>query len=265
MSLANLSKRIGRLPIPMMLFVMLIQFTLIETAEAARWRATPHVFPPDASPYGRTYGEWTAIYVQALFGIVWDPASCNFGSFDRVMLLQSTAGGAGEFECEAPVGTAFLMPVITAFFLCPHECGPGTPVPNGTVEELRAAADAAADLVAVVECEVDGRPVQNPLSFRFQSPVFAGEIVAGSLFNVLVPEIYVPGPFGPAVVDGYWVMVSPLPVGEHVIHFRGVAEDPPGNPVFETESTHHITVVPDGGRALSVEPSTWGSIKAAYR
>jgi hypothetical protein len=172
-----------------------------------------------------------------------------------------------------PAGSSFLWPVVTAFFLCPTDCGPDGAAPNGTPEEIRAAAEGAInslpELGYILECEIDGVPLSNIESYRAQSPVFYGEIVEGCIFNAVAPEFFPPGPYGPAVSDGFWVMVPPLPVGEHVIHFRAVIGTNEPEPLFETESTHYITVVPGGqgrdGESLTVEPVTWGAIKAAYR
>jgi hypothetical protein len=247
-----------------MLVVATLQLGLAQVVEARGHAVTPHVFPPNSVPYGHTYGEWSAIaWQEGILGAVWDPTACSFGQIGQVQLLAATAGGPAVFECDVPAGSAFLMPVVTVAFVCPYDCGPGTPVPSGTVEELRAVAAATMDATSVLECDIDGVPVRDLWNYRVQSPVFAGELVAGSIFNVLLPDLYSPGPYGPAVADGWWVLVSPLPVGDHVIHFRAVVGD------FETESTHYITVVPavpgKSAEALALDPATWGAIKSVYR
>jgi len=42
-------------------------------------------------------------------------------------------------------------------------------------------------------------------------------------------------------------MLAPLPVGQHVIYFRGLVGDPAA-PDFETEVTYNLTIVPPGKR-----------------
>jgi hypothetical protein len=226
------------------------------------------VFPPQANPYGKTYGEWAAAYFETEFSNVWDPDACSSGRIGNVEVLQATLGGSDEWECEVRAGTAFLFPVITAFFLCPTDCGPGGAAPNGTVQELRdAAASAIDDVEITMECDIDGVSVQDLTAYRSQSPVFDGQIVAGCLFNAVAPEAFPVGPYGPAVTDGYFLIVRPLSPGEHTIHFHAIV-GPITEPLFETESTHHITVSPGHGRdegTASVEPTTWGAIKAVYR
>ena len=237
----------------------LVIAVLLTLGVAVRTEAYTHssAFPPQANPYGKSYGEWAALYFQTEFSTIWDPEACSSGRIGNVEILQSTLGGSDEWECEVPVGTAFLFPVITAFFLCPTDCGPDGAAPNGTVEELREAARSAIeDVQLTLECEIDGVPVADIWSYRSQSPVFNGQIVEGCLFNAIAPEFFPPGPYGPAVTDGFFLMARPLPPGEHTIHYRGIV-GPPTEPLFETESTHHITVIPAmGGR--------WGHRRRAY-
>lgn len=71
-----------------------------------------------------------------------------------------------------------------------------------------------ADKAATLEASVDGVPLQNLQNYHAESP----------LFNVTLPEgniLGIPGRSSEAVADGYWVVLQPLPAGEHTIHFRG--------------------------------------------
>jgi len=72
------------------------------------------------------------------------------------------------------------------------------------------------------------------------------------------------------------VMLSPLSVGSHVLHFRGTLDDPIN---FTLDITYHLTVVPgrhatieDGEESLEgateapeVSKVTWGKVKTIYR
>ncbi len=271
MTLRGSIKEIGPVAISI-LALALFQFALVQVADARPGPVTPRVFPPGSVPYGNTYGEWVAITFGTEFSTVWDPTACSGGRIGQVELLMSNFGGTSTWACEVPPGTAFLVNVVSAFFLCPTDCGPGLPAPNGTPEEILAAAretiNSLPDLGYILECEIDGGPVEDVWSYRAQSPVFYGEIVEGCVFNAFFPDFYPPGPYGPAAADGFWVMVAPLPPGEHVIHFRAVIGTFLPEPLFETDVTHLITVVPGApgkdADALAVEPATWGAIKATY-
>jgi hypothetical protein len=254
-----LNRWVNHLTLPV-IAVTALQLWLVPAALARPDRVTPHVFPPNSSPYGHTYGEWSALFWQSLLAGPFDPEACSIGQSGNVLFLSATAGGPGEFECDVPVGTAFLISVLSGAFWCPDDCQPNACAPGGTIPELRECAGSAFDLGVVLDCDIDGVPINNLLDYRAQSPVFSGEIGPSNPFGLPAH------PYEPAVADGVWVMVGPLRVGEHVIHFRAVIGDPP---VFETESTHHITVVAghgrDEGASAAVEPSTWGAIKATYR
>ena len=47
----------------------------------------------------------------------------------------------------------------------------------------------------------------------------------------------------PLVSDGFFLMLAPLPVGLHTIHFQAIRTRPNGT-TFEVEVTYHLTVVP---------------------
>ena len=82
-------------------------------------------------------------------------------------------------------------------------------------------------------CEIDGRPVVNLENFHFTT----------SLFNFTVPDNNVlgtPAGSGQGVDDGLYVMVPPLPVGRHTIHFGCNLADFP----FNLNITYHLTVTP---------------------
>ena len=228
----------------------------------------PGVYPPQSSPFGKTYGEWSAEYVQAVFGNPWnpfEPEGCSFGSQGTVVFLAATTGGAQSFSCTLPSGSSLLTPVVTDFEWVPWSC---QYVENCTdADALRAFAKAIVDATVLLEAEVDGVPVENLAAYRFTSPVFSGTAVEGNIFWQL--GLPVVGPYGPAVADGYWVMLTPLPPGDHVVHIHAVIGDPFP---FDGEVTHYITIAPGGGEAsqppastTSVVPSTWGSVKSLYR
>ncbi len=79
--------------------------------------------------------------------------------------------------------------------------------------------------------------MQDLTQYRAASPVFA--LVDLDLFGVEGFEC------SPVVADGYWLMLAPLPVGEHTISFAGAIE---GSPLgdFALDVTYHLTVMPQG-------------------
>ena len=203
------------------------------SANGAEKPATPPVFPPNSAPHGQSYGEWTANWWQQVIAIPEaenplfenGPVNCNLGK-GKVVFLVGTFGGTADRSCTVPPGTALLLPVINSG--CTTATGDGD-----TEAELRACAEQIADSFDIdgLKVSVDGKPVTGLEQFRFASPLFTINVPAGSILGNTVEA----GPTD-AVVDGYYVMLTPLTPGVHTVTFGGTADG------FSTETTYHITV-----------------------
>ncbi len=196
----------------------------------------PGILPPDSKPYGLSYGEWSAKWWQWALSIPTDrnPLIDTTGEFcgeeqsGNVWFLAGTFGGSATRTCTIPAGKAILFPIINA------ECS--TVEGNGeTKAELSACAKDLIDLVTVKEATVDGVSLQNLDSYRVQSPLFTFTIPPD---NILGIDTGGTSESSNSVSDGYWILLAPLSVGEHTVHFRGVV--PEFN--FETEVTYELTV-----------------------
>jgi hypothetical protein len=85
-------------------------------------------------------------------------------------------------------------------------------------------------------CTVDGVELPNLEDYFAVSPGFP--ITDTDLLDDLEVPISQPND---AVAAGYWLMLAPLPQGEHTIHFTG---DGQGNPLFgdfALDVTYNIT------------------------
>lgn len=179
------------------------------------------VFPPDSEPYGLTYGEWTARWANWTFSMPEEnnPAvddtgeNCANNQSGPVWFLAGTFGGAVTRECTIPADNGILVPIINVV------CDSATDPVLDTEEELRACSKEDQDLVIEKEITVDGVNIGNLDNYRFQSP----------LFNLTFPENNIAGvapQTAKAVVEGYWVLLEPLPPGSHEIHFKAALGDP---------------------------------------
>jgi hypothetical protein len=94
-----------------------------------------------------------------------------------------------------------------------------------------------ADLIVVHEASItiDGGQTIELQPGRAQSPFFKTSVVPDNPFSE--PPIK----NGIAYADGYWVLLRPLPVGEHTLHFKAVFDLAPDD--FVTELTYHLRVV----------------------
>jgi hypothetical protein len=210
----------------------------------------PGVLPPNSSPHGKTYGEWEAAFWQWALSMpadqnpLTDSAPASAGQTDHVWFVGGTfaptVGPGGEFigqvtrDISVPAGTMLFFPIINA------ECS--TAEGNGTTEaELRSCAKSLADFIDTgsLFVSLDGHALHHPAAYRAQSPLFTyGPLPANNLLGVPA------GTVSPSVSDGYHVMLAPLSVGEHTLHFGGNLVAPPLNLTFIEDITYHITVTP---------------------
>lgn len=209
------------------------------------WAGNPNpgVIPPNAKAYGMTYGQWSAKWWQWAFSLSLEdnPFFDESGSCDNGANGQSgpvwfltgviNASGTAVRTCTVPAGKALFFPIINA------ECS--TLEGNGSTEkELRTCAEGLINPVTSVAAEIDWLPIQSPQAYRVSSPLFTfGPLPEDNvlqLFGVDAPA----GATSLSVADGYYLLLAPLPVGQHTIHFTGTV------PGFTLDITYNLTVTP---------------------
>ena len=227
-------------------------------AASGRTVGVQGVYPLDAQPYGRTWGEWTATWWQWAFSMpisshpLFDSADCSAGQSGPVWFLGGAfTGTAATRTCTVPAGTALLFPLLNA------ECSDIEPPPffGADEAEMRACARAFMEPASDLFCSIDGVAVENVNSYRVDSPLYAFSAPDDNLFGI-------PGPVsGLSVSDGYWIFLAPLSAGQHTIRFGGML------PGFPIDVTYELTVRPGGrGRGqIEGDPETWGTVKQLYR
>jgi hypothetical protein len=180
---------------------------------------------------GKTYGQWSVEWFQYVAAIPPDQnpmfgageVDLSIGQHGHVWFLAGSWVGPVVRTGEVPADTPLFFPIFNVWFYN----GPGE---TYTEDEMRdILAEDYVDYVDAVHCTVDGRTsaISYP-TVRQQSPAFA---YSSELF----------GDTELAVMDGYFVMVPPLSVGEHVIHFDGGITEWG----WEQDVTYNITVVED--------------------
>jgi hypothetical protein len=190
--------------------------------------------------------------------------SCTLGEQrGNLLFLTGTAGiftpeggveqpGGTDFTrtCTIQPGTQLLIPLLNT------ECSTiefGLTGPCGdTPDELRASANQLLDFVTSLTLEIDG--VQVPAEQLFQYRVesankngFSLTIAPNNPFGI-TPEFLNPPTLtlpatATSVAAGYWVLLNPLPPGEHTIEFGGIATFPAAG-TFRTSVTYLLNVVP---------------------
>jgi hypothetical protein len=214
---------------------------VIGTIPVAHADPNPKVLPLDSSPYGNTYGEWSARWWQWVMSTpaATNPnldstgANCAVGQVGPVWFLAGTFGDSFTRSCTVPAGKALLLTPLTqldgsgAF-----DCEPTAPG-LCNLNALRDLAAQFADNPMTLEVIVDGHPVRNVGDYRVQSPVFSITYPEGAVFGL--PK----GTSTPNLSDGYWLLLAPPPAGAHTIFIKGV-----NNSGFGVVLTYHLTIAP---------------------
>jgi hypothetical protein len=199
---------------------VLLLFTLVAPARAGQGNANPGVLPPHAEAYGKTYGEWAAAWWKWALSIPVNRSPftdatgefCGEGQSGPVW-FRGGAARSRETTCHVPAGKAIFMPVYNWIFGAGvYDCDPsvaGVPCDEAT---LRASAAAATEAATVLEVYLDGVPIQDLRDYRAISPeTFAVTFPENNLLGLGA------GTYFPQVADGYWLMLAPLPKGEHTL------------------------------------------------
>jgi len=225
------------------------------------------LFPPGSRPYGKTYQEWSDSWWRWAFSI---PASTNplfdetgeFASQGQSGQVWYLAGvfnvsGSAERSITVPKGKALFFPILNAEW--DNFCPPldPQPAPGDLVNALKAQVSSFIVAVDALECDLDGTQVSDPFGFRVgPGEPFSITFPDGNIFQAFGCSNVTPGTYSPFVSGGYYVMMAPLPMGDHTLHFTGHTTFNGSD--FTLDITYHIHVgnPPGGGRALaSVSPN----------
>ena len=228
------------------LLVVLAAASLIGVFLAPTAASAPkaHVFPPNAHPFGASYGEWQArwfewfIEIPAPVNPLFDETGelCGTNQSGPVWFLAPVAHpGTTTRACTVPTGTGVFVQGLG------NECSNVEPPPffGATEAELRACAAAGYEAFfgdATQSITVDGVTVSGfEDRYRTQTPLFSYTLPPDNLYGL-------PPGNAVAISDGTAVMVKPLPPGEHriVVHIESPAL---GGTV---EVVYNLTVVPRG-------------------
>lgn len=231
----------------MMLTLVVVMIGLVGMVPAAAAKnANPGVIPPQAQIRGNTYAEWSAGFWQWVFSIPagTGPFSDAFrdaieGQSGNVWFLPGVFAEPGTVTREITVPSNVSLFVVIVNVEC-STLEPGTPFFGSTDEELNACARSFP--ITRAEATLDGRAIDF-LSADYEtiSPPFDFTVPAGNILGAA------PGD-GRSVSNGVYLMLAPLPVGTHRLHFNGGLFVPgEGGGEFTVDTTYIINVV-HGGR-----------------
>jgi hypothetical protein len=194
------------------------------------------IFDRDSVVYGRTYSEWNAAWQQWADSIptsqhpLFDNGDCSIGQSGPVWFLGGKfvpVGGTAVNnvlrDCSMPTGKSLYVAVYNAEDSALEETNTGLAQP-AQIGDLRDITETEMDSVADLRMEIDGEHIREIKErFRVQSPAFVFTLPADNFFTAIGEGPFQAGTYFPAVDDGYYVMVAPLSIGDHTIHFHGAA------------------------------------------
>jgi hypothetical protein len=205
---------------------------------------TPGVMPPQSQYRGMSYAEWAAAWSKWFVEFPLDESPAVDPDYDvrnrqsgNVWFLGAPFG-TSEKDITIPTGVSLFFGLLSA----EASSLEAEPFFGATEQEQRDAAAFFADHIGDLSASVDGVEVGNLQDYRFSSPQYA--------FTAPTPWVFGDvGGDGTSVVDGYFLMLTPLSKGEHTLHIAGafhfsVDEGDPFDLDLPLDVTFHVTVSP---------------------
>jgi hypothetical protein len=215
--------KIMRLRMLTFLILILLMCTFLIALTVVNIRANPSApsFPTNSAPYGIPYSDLPKKYWEYQLLIPsakhpnngYAPEKCTINQHGPIWFLPDIVQGGEIRSCTIPAGKAILFTIESG------QCNYGSDLPaGGNDQDLRRCAVEGNDY-AVISASIDGIPLSNPSQYRVQS----------GYFNLTVPEDNFignkPGTWR-SYVDGYFILVKPLPPGKHIIEWKDNINNP---------------------------------------
>ncbi|HMT91978.1 hypothetical protein [uncultured Thiothrix sp.] len=204
--------------------------TASPTATNTDQSVTRLIRPSEVDPkiYGKTIGNWGHTWWEWAFNIpkATNPLlkngaiDCSVGQQGKVWFLAGNFGGTSKRSCTIPQGKALFFPISNSVWWTP---APGTDI--GCKNELHCRKEVGALLTNLnYTCKIDGQDCAWKYAIiRAQSDSLPFTIKTDSILVTEYEDI--PGTRDISISDGYWVMLPPLPVGDHKIRFTAKMND----------------------------------------
>ncbi len=206
---------------------------LVVLAAPSAWAQNPgpKIIPSDSVVYGKTYSEWSAAWQQWALSVpvashpLFDNGDCSVGQSGSVWFLggkfcanNATNCGYNNVQrvCSVPAGKALYVAVFNS------EDSTLEDPARTQIFELRQYVSDILDQTTNLTLDVDGAAVPRLKErFRVQSPAFSFTLPVDNQFAAIYGTPFAAGEYFPGLDDGVYVMLSPLPPGQHVLHFHG--------------------------------------------
>ena len=199
---------------------------------------TPTPFALNSQPYGKSYGEWTAIWWRWLVPITEnnplndDGQNCGQNQTGPVWFLVGTPGGDPGYirDCTIPKGKAILIPIVSS--ACDSLTFPKW------ASDLATCAKSDNNEVKTLVASVDGKELINVYQNQTALEKYRVTSKTTPITNPQGEKIWglTPGN-AKFVIDGFWLFLPPLDPGNHKLFIKGQS-----GTQFVTEVTYHLTI-----------------------
>ena len=223
------------------------------------------VVPPYVEVAGKNQAEWSAAWWQWALsqGTNTSPlldttgASAGVRQSGDVYFISGLLGYSnGSYTANrtftVPAGKSLFFPVLNGV------ADNIDVVPPVSEAQLREWATGFAQGATGLFATVDGQSVTGITSYRQKSPSSAVVLPASNVFQPLSPGYQDGVVIEDQVSDGYWIMVSPLPPGDHIIAFGGKNEAGFSLAVTNRIKVAAPAIVPPGDTYLGKTYGQWG-------
>jgi len=248
--------------------LLIISSTRLRSQE--REEHPTRVLPPHSVVAGKTLGDWSAVWWKWAFAIpandnpLLDPTGekSKFGDVGPVFFLAGTFNPSGSATVTRTVtipGNKFVFFPLVNFVN--DNVGNGCSAPSSipcanrqNIDALKAPFDGPHGIPAVtaLHASIDGHSIGDLFSHRESSPVFSYTLQLTDnlqeISNQIPTTLDFSGTVFPVVADGFYLMLRPLPIGQHVINFGGVLS---GNSL---DVTYQVTVTPPSSQRVVAVP-----------
>ncbi|WP_299013587.1 hypothetical protein [uncultured Photobacterium sp.] len=173
--------------------------------------------------YNELIGEWSNWLQKEPIATspAFDPngSYCYLNQEGKIWFLAGTFGGIAERFCKVPEGKGVFFPIFANISFGPEFLNQ---VPCDSLEEetdqIRCDVNDDTAIAPNVGLEflLNGEPVTDLFAYKAQSQPGGFTFQLGALFEEFG---FTPGDRHPAVADGYWILLKPLPKGTHTLSF----------------------------------------------
>ena len=179
--------------------------------------------------WAKEYWQWNIAIPES---IPKDPATnldqCIMGSdpMGMMIFLMNPYQITYNSKCTIPSDRYVLVPLLIG------ECDPTVPDPrakSNNIEDMWACAKDADEIFKLWDVVLDNQILFRNSGNSIVNQNLTEQILVrnSSIFTINIPEMNrwgAPGGAYPAVVDGYYLVLNPLPVGEHILEYSIVHE-----------------------------------------